>query len=112
MGTISQDRPSQCSIRVAEWVEAVVAQPTAQVLLGEVTATACSALLGAPDGLGLATRVQACPFQCSVRVWSVPPPVQEEPPIQASAGDTALTPDREAPAGAPLVTTVQEVPFQ
>jgi hypothetical protein len=93
-------------------MEAVVDQPTAQAPLGEVTAIACSALLVAPDGLGLATRVQACPPQCSVRVWSVPPPVQEEPTTQALAGDTALTPDREAPAGAPLVTTVQEVPFQ
>src|SRR5258708_941690 len=99
--------------------------PAAQALLPDVAATPDSPL-GAPRGLGLATRVHLVPFQCRMRVCggggpamrSAPSPLDggspAKPTAQASFADSTRTPDSSLSAGPGLgvATCFQTVPFQ
>src|ERR1700722_10378178 len=62
---LSHALPFQCSITTKPPVLTV---PTAQALVPEATATPKRLSQVAQEGFGLATRVQALPFQCRIRV--------------------------------------------
>ena len=65
-------------------------------------------------GLGLATTVQAEPFQCSVSPWRVEP-MRVYPTAQTSVGEIAANPTSAlllVPAGFGLGITSQLAPFQ
>jgi hypothetical protein len=64
--------PSHRSARVMSVPEWVNALPTATQAEADVQATAFSALLGAPSGLGVDSALQLVPFHRSARVTVVP----------------------------------------
>ena len=83
--------------------------PTAQTLRAETTDTAVRVLLSRKLGLG--TRFQAFPFQCRVRVWSVPS--LNVPTAQPSFADTNRTlVSLSESLGLGLGTRFQAVPSQ
>src|SRR6478609_8696856 len=84
----------------------------AQASFAAATATSFSVLL-VGSGLGLATTLQAAPFQCSINVWTVPP-AWSVPTAQISFDAAAAIPYRTLSPTPPLGlgTTLQAVPFQ
>src|SRR6266487_6447209 len=48
-------------------------------------------MLRSLPGSGLGVTVQAAPSQCSIRVWSGPP-LESMPTVQASHGESTVTP--------------------
>jgi hypothetical protein len=66
-----------------------VAYPTVQALSLEMTVTLFTTLAVLPDTFGLETRVQALPFQCSIRVCGSAEPVW--PTAHALVADVVAT---------------------
>src|SRR5262249_35853703 len=90
--------------------------PTAQMSVEEITVTACRR---APPGMvGLETRLQLTPSQCSITgLLPIPEPTNAElsPPAQTSVADTPATPLNAAVlivGTVGLRTTLQEEPSQ
>jgi hypothetical protein len=89
--------------------------PTAQASDGESALTLTSSGEAAERGLGVGTRVQVVPFQCTASVCSPDPLPEANPTARTSDGETALTlngkPFRTAGLSEPGARA-QRVPFQ
>jgi hypothetical protein len=90
LGTWDQTVPFQCRMSVCEL--GVRSAPTAQASVADRAVTPFSLSIAEP-GLGLGTWDQAVPFQRRVSVWQAETgTLQYCPTVQASAGESALTP--------------------
>src|SRR5256886_11329411 len=104
--------PSQCNVSVCEAVNDVgCCVPTAYTSSEAIAVTPARLLSTSGPTFGLETRLQAAPFQWSVRVESSSP-VRPVPTAQTSFAETTVTPARPPTVVPGLVMILHAVPFQ
>src|SRR5713101_114804 len=104
--------PPQCNVSVCGAVNDVgCCVPTAHTSSEAIAMTAASPLSTSGPTFGLGTRLQAAPFQWSVRVESSSA-VRPVPTAQMSFAETTATPARPPTVTPGLATMVHAMPFQ
>ena len=104
--------PSQCNVSVCGSVNDVgCCVPAAHTLSEAIAVTPARLLSTSGPTFGLGTRLQAAPFQCSVRVESSSP-VTPVPTAQTSFAETTATPARLPTVVPGLAMMLHATPFQ
>ena len=116
VGWTAHFRPFQCSASVRNTVPALLEYaPAAVQLVAEGQEIPLRLLSGDPAGSGVGWIAQACPFQCSARVSSVPAGLADQPAAVQLAGPAQEIPPRPLsgdPAGSGVGWIAHFRPFQ